>query len=75
MKIPNFTNHLEHEENLKTPSPNITLVQLFHENAPGRAQAELLVWTPGSVLFPTLYNVAPIPCAEAAAPSKMSHQL
>lgn len=39
-----------------------------------RAEVELLDWTPASVLFP-LCSTTPVSWAEAAAPSKMSHQL
>lgn len=39
-----------------------------------RAEVELLDWTPASVLFP-LWSTTPVSWAEAAAPSKMSHQL
>lgn len=50
--IPNSIDHLEEERSLGTPGPT------FWGNCTLRgAEAGLLVWTPSSVLFLTLYNI------------------
>lgn len=51
------------------------LVQLLRKRSPREVGAEPLVLTLVPGLFPTLCSITPASWVEAAAPSKMSHQL
>lgn len=65
----------ENEGSSQFREPLRTGKELGETEPPREAGGEPLLLTPGPVLFPTLCNITPASWAEAAAPSKMSHQL